>query len=165
MHSLWLHCVEKLLLSPTKAETGVTSSASRDGRRWRTDPATWEGLIEKEKCVSKNSSLTQQISLLGRPDAASARSDGVYMYKEIPQLVWVNSLTGGGWAALLTQLQKASTTRQQVPQAGLRFPPPGEDSHFRKHLMASTLIFCAARDKGCHRCAYNLDIIFFFQII
>lgn len=96
MHSLWLHCVEKLLLSPTKAETGVTSSASRDGRRWRTDPATWEGLIEKEKCVSKNSSLTQQISLLGRPDAASARSDGVYMYKEIPQLVWGNSLTGGG---------------------------------------------------------------------
>lgn len=110
--------------------------------------------------MSKNPSLTQQISLLGQPDAASAHSDGVC--KEIPQLVWGNSLTGRVLGCSSHPAAEGQhQTCQPAPQAGLCFPPPAEDSHFRKHLMASTLIFPAARDKGCHRCAYNFDIFFF----
>lgn len=110
--------------------------------------------------MSKNPSLTQQISLLGQPDAASAHSDGVC--KEIPQLVWGNSLTGRVLGCSSHPAAEGQhQTCQPAPQAGLCFPPPAEDSHFRKHLMASTLIFPAARDKGCHGCAYNFDIFFF----
>lgn len=109
--------------------------------------------------MSKNPSLTQQISLLGQPDAASAHSDGVC--KEIPQLVWGNSLTVRVLGCSSHPAAEGQhQTCQPAPQAGLCFPPPAEDSHFRKHLMASTLIFPAARDKGCHRCAYNFDIFF-----
>lgn len=111
--------------------------------------------------MSKNPSLTQQISLLGQPDAASAHSDGVC--KEIPQLVWGNSLTGRVLGCSSHPAAEGQhQTCQQALQAGLCFPPPAEDSHFRKHLMASTLISLLPEIKAATDVLTTL-IFFFFK--